>query len=63
MTKVFNYWAMRDKVDKIGIVTDRIVLAKRTCCSLLTFVLSSHCLTALLSSRDGVLGWRPLLGT
>ena len=35
MTKVFNYWAMRDKVDKIGIVTDRIVLAKRTCCSLL----------------------------
>lgn len=35
MTKVFNYWAMRDKVDKIGIVTDRIILAKRTCCSLL----------------------------
>lgn len=28
MTKVFNYWAMRDKVDKIGIVTDRIILAK-----------------------------------
>jgi hypothetical protein len=50
MTKVFNYWAMRDKVDKIGIVTDRIILAKRTRCSLLTFVLSRHCLTALLSS-------------
>jgi salicylate hydroxylase len=41
MTKVFNYWAMRDKVDKIGIVTDRIILAKRTCCSLLPFLLSS----------------------
>jgi hypothetical protein len=36
MTKVFNYWAMRDKVDKIGIVTDRIILAKRTRCSLLS---------------------------
>jgi len=63
MTKVFNYWGMRDKVDKIGIVTDRIVLAKRTCCSLLTFALSCHRLTALRSSRDGVLAWSPLLGT
>jgi heterodisulfide reductase subunit A-like polyferredoxin len=47
MTKIFNYWAMRDKVDKIGIITDRVILAKRTCCTLLAFVFSCHCLTAL----------------
>jgi salicylate hydroxylase len=30
MTKVFNYWGMRDKVDEIGIVTDRIIMSRRT---------------------------------
>ncbi len=39
MTKVFNYWGMRDKVDKLGLVTGRIILSKRTCSSLLTFCL------------------------
>jgi hypothetical protein len=33
MTKVFNYWGMRDKVDEIGIVTDRIIMSRRTRCS------------------------------
>jgi hypothetical protein len=30
MTKVFNYWGMRDKVGEIGVVTDRIVMSRRT---------------------------------
>jgi len=30
MTKIFNYWGMRDKVGEIGVVTDRIVMSRRT---------------------------------
>jgi hypothetical protein len=29
MTKIFNYWGMRDKVDEIGVVTERIVMSRR----------------------------------
>ena len=63
MTKVFNYWGMRDKVDEIGIVTDRIIMSRRMRCSPLVFVSFHHCLTALLHSGDGVPAWHPLLGT
>ncbi|KAI0293501.1 hypothetical protein B0F90DRAFT_1397850 [Multifurca ochricompacta] len=28
MTKVFNYWGMHDKVDSIGVVTERIVMSR-----------------------------------
>ncbi|KAH9972375.1 hypothetical protein BJV74DRAFT_210008 [Russula compacta] len=28
MSKIFNYWGMRDKVGDIGVVTDRIVMSK-----------------------------------
>lgn len=31
MSKIFNYWGMRDKVGDIGVVTDRVVMSKRTC--------------------------------
>jgi heterodisulfide reductase subunit A-like polyferredoxin len=48
MTKVFNYWGMRDKVGEIGLVTGRIVMSKRTRC--FTFITSCQCLTALLYS-------------
>ena len=30
MTKVFNYWGMRDKVDEIGVVTGRVIMSRRT---------------------------------
>jgi hypothetical protein len=30
MTKIFNYWGMRDKVGEIGVVTDRVVMSRRT---------------------------------
>jgi salicylate hydroxylase len=33
MTKVFNYWGMRDRLDEIGIVTDRVIMSRRTRCS------------------------------
>jgi hypothetical protein len=47
MTKVFNYWGMRDQVDEIGVVTERVIMSKRTRCS---SSISRHCLTALLCS-------------
>ena len=47
MTKILNYWAMRDKVEKISITTDRIIFTKCMCCSLLIFVLSYCCVAAL----------------
>ena len=30
MTKIFNYWGMRDKVGNIGVVTERVVMSRRT---------------------------------
>jgi hypothetical protein len=42
MTKIFNYWGMRDKVGDIGVVTERIVMSRRTRDPPLMFFLSSH---------------------
>ena len=30
MTKVFNYWGMRDRVGEISVVTDRVIMSRRT---------------------------------
>jgi salicylate hydroxylase len=30
MSKIFNYWGMHDKVGNIGVVTERIVMSRRT---------------------------------
>jgi len=42
MTKIFNYWGMRDKVGDIGVVTERIVMSRRTRDPPLMFFLSSQ---------------------
>jgi salicylate hydroxylase len=39
MTKVFNYWGMRDKVDEIGIVTDRVIMSRLET----AYLLGIHC--------------------
>jgi len=39
MTKIFNYWGMRDKVSDIGVVMDRVVLSRLET----AYLLGTHC--------------------
>jgi hypothetical protein len=61
MTKVFNYWGMRDKVDEIGIVTDRVIMSRRMRCSpsrLSSFVTASpHYFTVETAYLLGIHCW------
>ncbi|KAI9511080.1 FAD/NAD-P-binding domain-containing protein [Russula earlei] len=39
MTKIFNYWGMRDKVGEIGVVTERVVMSRLET----AYLLGIHC--------------------
>jgi salicylate hydroxylase len=64
MTKIFNYWGMRDKVGEIGVVTERIVMSRRARGSLhdpSRCLLTSppHCIAKIVETAYllGIHGW------